>query len=227
MTIFLSTCLLLVLLCPGLDALEVSTGYASQEVPVVEGTPEVVVAADTATLKILQCRETVQSRTCRIKGGSCFYDLTETYLNGSIDTYKTRGCAEDCVSANATFSSVESKYIQHIHYCCKEFLCNFRLPAKPKRDFNGLECPNLCVAESAVSEDSGAIRCNDDETQCIEFVLVHDDRGVPDKVVRGCATPAFCELAKTSELNKYFSGTITRARCGETLPSQKQLSIEV
>ncbi|XP_033015189.1 phospholipase A2 inhibitor and Ly6/PLAUR domain-containing protein-like [Lacerta agilis] len=221
MTIFLSTCLLLVLLCPGLDALEVSTGYASQEVPVVEGTPEVVVAADTAKVKTVTCLENWNSRTCVTKGGSCFYDLTDTYLNGSIQSYKTRGCAEDCVSANATFSSVQYKYIQHIHYCCKNLICNFRSPDKPKRNLNGLECPNLGVAESAVSEGSDAIKCYGDETQCIEFVLVHDDRGVPDKVVKGCATPAFCELAKTSELNKYFSGTITRAQCCETLPSQK------
>ncbi|XP_053257951.1 phospholipase A2 inhibitor and Ly6/PLAUR domain-containing protein-like [Podarcis raffonei] len=222
MTTFLSTCLLLVILCPALDALEVSTGFASQEVPEVEGIQAVVMAADTATVK-LQCVTTMM-KPCIIEGGSCFTQLTENYLNGSRKADKNKGCAEDCIPANATFSSVERKYIQYIHYCCQTFLCNLGFPEMPPRNLNGLECPNLGVAESEASEGLNAIRCYDQETQCIEFVLVHDNSEVPDKVVKGCASPAFCELAKTSILNKYFSGKIIGARCGETLVSPNQLS---
>ncbi|XP_053257950.1 phospholipase A2 inhibitor and Ly6/PLAUR domain-containing protein-like [Podarcis raffonei] len=223
MTTFLSTCLLLVILCPGLDALEVSTGFASQEVPEVEGTQVVVMAADTATVTTLECVRN-KSHNCLIEGGSCFSQRTKTYLNGSVETYRNKGCAEDCISANATFSSVERKYFQHIHYCCQKTLCNLRVLEMPPRNLNGLECPNLGVAESEASEGLNAIRCYDEETQCIEFVLVHDDSEVPDKVVKGCATPAFCELAKTSILNQYFSGMITRARCCGAIVSPKQLS---
>ncbi|XP_053257952.1 phospholipase A2 inhibitor and Ly6/PLAUR domain-containing protein-like [Podarcis raffonei] len=222
MTTFLSTCLLLVILCPALDALEVSTGFASQEVPEVEGIQAVVMAADTATVK-LQC-VTNRKITCHIKGGSCFSQLTETYLNGSKETYKNRGCAEDCIPANATFSSVERKYVQYIHYCCQIYYCNQGVLEMPPRRLNGLECPNLGVAESEVSKGSNAIKCYNEETRCIEFVLVHDNSEVPDKVVKGCASPGFCELAKTSKLNKYFSGMITQTRCYETIVSPKQLS---
>nr|XP_034978002.1 phospholipase A2 inhibitor and Ly6/PLAUR domain-containing protein-like [Zootoca vivipara] len=232
MKTFLSTCLLLVILGPGLDTLEVSTSYASQEVPAVEAKQEVVMAADTAAAqKTLTCPVTTEYGTskdnCLIEGGGCFSQRIETYLNGSIKTYTKRGCAEDCISANATFSSVEYKYLLHIYYCCQFSYCNLNFPKKPRRVFNGLECPNYCVAESAVSEGSDAIKCYNEETQCIDFVLVDDDSEVPDKVVKGCASPAFCELAKTTKLNKYFSGTITRARCGEALPSPNKLSIEV
>ncbi|XP_053255509.1 phospholipase A2 inhibitor and Ly6/PLAUR domain-containing protein-like [Podarcis raffonei] len=221
MTTFLSTCLLLVILCPGLDALEVSTGFASQEVPEVEGTQEVVMAKGE-----LQCAIT-QLKSCNIKigeGGSCFYQRTETNLNGSNEIDTNKGCSKDCISAKYSFSSVERKFIQRIHDCCKILLCNMKVLGMPARMLNGLVCPNLGVAESEVSEGSNFIECHNEETRCIEFVLVHDNSEVPDKVVKGCATPNFCELAKTSALNKYFSGMITLARCGETVVSPKQLS---
>ncbi|CAI7934789.1 Hypothetical predicted protein [Podarcis lilfordi] len=110
--------------------------------------------------------------------------------------------------------------------CCQTLFCNKKSITHLHRQLNGLTCPILGPSGPVVSERPKPIRCYGDETRCLEFVLVRDDSEVPNEVVRACATPSFCEMAKMSMHIDAISGTITEARCCESVRSEEQLNIE-
>ncbi|XP_053253955.1 uncharacterized protein LOC128418372 isoform X1 [Podarcis raffonei] len=145
--------------------------------------------------------------------GSC-----NAAANGSsVESNFKMGCATNCPSTNYTFSTLEDD-LQNRIYCCQTLFCNERRIDWGGYGFNGLRCPFYDASDPENCPKLRNLRCRGDETRCFEFVLVHNDSSVPDKVYNGCATPTFCELARTSPYYDYLSGTITEARCGDTLP---------
>ncbi|XP_033015191.1 uncharacterized protein LOC117052405 isoform X2 [Lacerta agilis] len=212
MKIFPSTCLLLAILSPGL-ALMCSRGQHDYS----------------PGKKILLL-------TCSTQGGSCYTQYTASTLDvpvpsnslkdGSPKRLKKWGCAKNCTNENYSFTTVEGRYFQTNKKCCGSPMCNTKDTETPSRKFNGQECPIYCNPGSEDCEGPKTIRCSNAENRCIEFVVVHNKSAVPDKFVRVCGTPSFCQLAKTSMYSRIFSGTITQARCCDSMPSSQQLNFE-
>nr|XP_028597974.1 phospholipase A2 inhibitor and Ly6/PLAUR domain-containing protein-like [Podarcis muralis] len=130
------------------------------------------------------------------------------------------------LSLNELQLSIFKGYLKSNIDCCQDDFCNARQIDWPGYLLNGLRCPSYHPSGPEDCLKLRNLRCRGDETRCFEFVLVHNDSSVPDKLYSGCATPTFCELARTSPYNDYLSGTITKARCGDTLPSGKKLNNE-
>ncbi|XP_033015195.1 phospholipase A2 inhibitor and Ly6/PLAUR domain-containing protein-like [Lacerta agilis] len=168
-----------------------------------------------------------ERKTCKTsKGGSCFVQYNTTTLNGSFMFEDARGCTTDCTPENYSFTNENGRYWRSYRSCCSGLDCADLFTQKMKYQFNGKECPTCCRSLSKACNGSKTIKCLNDETQCIEFVVAHDDSAIPEDYFYGCAAPKFCELAKNSMHIDAVSGTITRARCSDTLPSPKQLNYE-
>ncbi|XP_033015198.1 uncharacterized protein LOC117052408 isoform X2 [Lacerta agilis] len=91
-------------------------------------------------------------------------------------------------------------------------------------------CTTNCTSEnySFTSEDGRFFRSF---RSCCRYgkctqLFIKNDIAIPEKDFYGCASPSFCALAKKSKHSDALSGTITRARCSDTLRSLKQLNYE-
>ncbi|CAI7934777.1 Hypothetical predicted protein [Podarcis lilfordi] len=163
---------------------------------------------------------------CAIEDGLCFAHLTRNGLRGSKKDKFVVGCTPNCTEENYSFTTVDG-YLQTIRECCADFLCNDEIhDTDIERVRNRRKCEACRASGSEGCPDLETISCYGNETQCISFVLVHNNSLVPDVSYKGCATPSFCELARTSPYNGYFLGTITQARCCDTLPSPQPLNFE-
>ncbi|XP_033015197.1 phospholipase A2 inhibitor 25 kDa subunit-like isoform X1 [Lacerta agilis] len=160
------------------------------------------------------------------KGGSCFVHYNANNLNGSLKNESESGCTTNCTSENYSFTSEDGRFFRSFRSCCRYGKCTQLFIKKLSRKLNGRECPTCCPAFSKACKGSKAIKCHNDETQCAAFVVAYDDIAIPEKDFYGCASPSFCALAKKSKHSDALSGTITRARCSDTLRSLKQLNYE-
>ncbi|XP_033015194.1 phospholipase A2 inhibitor and Ly6/PLAUR domain-containing protein-like [Lacerta agilis] len=183
MNIFLTTCLLLVILSP---------------------------------VTALLCVGNTRHEYCH---GICFTIQIDNHLNSTPNRRTKWGCMTDCTSDKTTFTTVGNKYFRNIKTCCGKQLCNATPPPRRDPKLNGLECPFYCQDSKAPK----TVKCFDDETRCMDFILIRGDAKVPE-VFQGCATPSFCEQASASMIDKYLSGNITRPRCYESFPSSEQQS---
>ncbi|XP_033015199.1 urokinase plasminogen activator surface receptor-like [Lacerta agilis] len=164
---------------------------------------------------------------CEIEGGFCFSRITDNHLNVPSRMDSEAGCATNCPKTNYSFTTQGGFYLISSTYCCQDVLCNMDELEKPKLgDFNGRQCEACHAPASEGCSGLNTIRCRGAETQCISFVIVHNDSSISDEIYQGCATPSFCDLARNSPYNEHFSGTITNSRCCETLRSSEQLNFE-
>ncbi|XP_053255497.1 phospholipase A2 inhibitor gamma subunit B-like [Podarcis raffonei] len=179
-----------------------------------------------------QCRvkklnESKSKTTCwTTKGGNCFSRFVVKNFTNSLDIKVELGCTTDCTTDNYSFTTREGDYVQNFRKCCHEIRCVQEFVQRPGRKLNGQECPTCIPSLSEACKGSETIKCYDDETQCMEFVVAYDDSAIPNKHFHGCASPKFCGLAKNSTHIDFLSGTIIRARCCAALPSSEQLNFE-
>nr|XP_028572179.1 phospholipase A2 inhibitor subunit gamma B-like [Podarcis muralis] len=165
-------------------------------------------------------------KTCvTTEGGNCFYGFTVSNL-GAYYYDREQGCTTDCTVESYTFTREDGRYLRSFRSCCRSTSCGSLVGEKGKPKLNGRECPTCCPSLSKACKGSKTIKCNDDETQCIEFVVAHDNSSIPDEHFHGCASPKFCAMAKKSMHFDALSGTITRARCSDILPPLEELNFE-
>ncbi|XP_077788297.1 phospholipase A2 inhibitor gamma subunit B-like [Podarcis muralis] len=163
---------------------------------------------------------------CVIDDGFCFNRDVSGYLNGSIIYgIADMGCVTTCSSENYSFTTLQG-YLESEINCCQDDFCNYKYIYGPLHVFNGRKCEACHASVSEGCSDLKTVGCRDAETQCISFVIVHNDSSAPDEIYKGCASPSLCDMARKSLYNEYFSGTMTEARCYDTLPSSEQLNFE-
>ncbi|CAI7934788.1 Hypothetical predicted protein [Podarcis lilfordi] len=179
------------------------------------------------TCKVKKLNDSDSKGTCETsEGGSCFFRVIGRRFNGSAKLETEMGCTTDCTSGNYIFTSGKDHFLRDIRFCCHAKDCYKKFFQLQQPKLNGQECPTCFPSFSKACKGSETIKCYDDQTQCIEFVLDHDNSTIPEKDFHGCASPTFCAMAKNSMHFYAFSGTITKARCSDTLPLLEQLNFE-
>ncbi|XP_053255458.1 uncharacterized protein LOC128419123 [Podarcis raffonei] len=148
------------------------------------------------------------------------------HADGSTKLETEGGCTTDCTSGNYIFTSGKDNFLRDVRFCCHAIDCYKKFFQLQQPELNGQECPTCFPSFSKACKGSETIKCYDDQTQCIEFVVDHDDSAIPEEDFYGCASPNFCAMAKKSMHFYAFSGTITKARCSDTLPLLEQLNFE-
>ncbi|XP_077788296.1 phospholipase A2 inhibitor gamma subunit B-like [Podarcis muralis] len=172
--------------------------------------------------KVKKLNDRVAQGTCETsEGGSCFNRVVGRTFNGSTKFEIEMGCTTDCTSRNYIFTSGKDYFLRQVRFCCRATDCYKKLYEMEQPELNGQECPTCFPSFSKACKGSKTIKCYDDQTQCIEFVVDHDDSAIPDKHFYGCASPTFCAMAKNSTHFDVFSGTITKARCCDTSASPR------
>ncbi|XP_053255498.1 phospholipase A2 inhibitor and Ly6/PLAUR domain-containing protein-like [Podarcis raffonei] len=144
----------------------------------------------------------------------------------SLEFRTETGCTTDCTLENYSFTTSEGDFILNFRECCHPIHCLQQFGFRHGRRLNGQECPTCIPSLSEACKGSETIKCYNDETQCMEFVVAYDDSAIPNKHFHGCASPKFCGLAKNPMHFDALSGAITKARCSDTLPPLEQLNIE-
>ncbi|XP_075392874.1 urokinase plasminogen activator surface receptor isoform X2 [Tenrec ecaudatus] len=141
-----------------------------------------------------------QSLQCRNPGEQCLEVVTHQDLEESFgDERHIRGCGflPGCPGP----TGFHNNHTFHFLRCCNTSKCNggpvLELQNLPQNDFQCYSCEGNST-HGCSSEETSLVTCRGPMTQCLEATGFHA-LGTPDYIVRGCATPSWCQGLHTAE----------------------------
>ncbi|XP_055993082.1 urokinase plasminogen activator surface receptor [Sorex fumeus] len=166
----------------------------------------------------LSCeRGRAQDLQCRSPTEQCVEVVTHRNLEGgSRDENHVRGCGNLPGCPGPT--GFHNNHTFHFLRCCNTAKCNggpvVELQDLPVNEFQCYSCEGNSTDGCSV-EETALITCRGPMNQCLEASSSHE-LGTPNYMLRGCATPSWCQgphVAEIFELNNLNISCCTGSGC--------------